>query len=549
MSNPSVGVTDLPVGWAEESEDLLNVRSYLQGLEDFIRKCPTPFSIAVQGGWGTGKTSVLNYLQRQLNRSADVQTVYFNTWQYSQFDMSKDLYFSFLTALSKAISSTSMQTLGKRVLNFMVNTGKGILGAAANMEPDQVDQVLDSLFEKQSRSLQEIAEFHDDFARMVKADLEKNHKERLVIFVDDLDRLEPGTAISLLEVMKLFMDVKRCVFVMAIDYDVVVQGVRQKYSGDIPLSKCRNFFDKIIQLSFRMPVESYALKGLVEKHLDGIIAAEFFPTITRFTEQTIGKNPRAFKRMLNSFLLICSIYEQQRKLQDADRAALFCCLCIQNSSEETYTLLLSDSFWGDNGEPLLCGDDLSLSDIREALEELYPEEGRIDGDMTARARTILSAFPGMAEALYHDRAAGMRNLRDLLQKSSITAVNAEPQTTRRKPSSKVTAIRLDGQEIPVASTTEALVKTYRHYLSGENEVPSPEELVKELSALCVAGERENSLFRVHEDIETGGRKLWLGTSTSSESKISHLRQLCELLHLPEDAVCWFEGSQQVYPGN
>lgn len=60
-------------------------------------------------------------------------------------------------------------------------------------------------------------------------------------------------------------------FVLAIDYEVVIQGVREKYSGDIPLSKCRSVFDKIIQQSFQMPVESYDLYGLVEKHLGSVI--------------------------------------------------------------------------------------------------------------------------------------------------------------------------------------------------------------------------------------------------------------------------------------
>lgn len=550
MNSQSLGVTDIPVSWENDSEDLLNVHSYLQGLEDFIRKCPTPLSIAIQGGWGTGKTSVLNYLQRRLDRDHQIQTVYFNTWQYSQFDMSKNLYFSFLTALSKAVSSTSMHTLRKRFLNFMVSAGKGILGAASNIEQSQVDQMVDALFEKESQSLQEISEFHDDFAKMIRTDLDAKGKQRLVIFVDDLDRLEPNAAVSLLEVMKLFTDVERCVFVMAIDYDVVVQGVRQKYSGDIPMSKCRSFFDKIIQLSFRMPVESYELSGLVKKHLTDVIAPEFYPTITRFTERTIGKNPRAFKRMLNSFLLICGIYEQQDRLPEADRAALFCCLCIQNSSEETYTLLLSDGFWGDEDEPALCGSDLSLEDIEGALTELYPQEGRIDRDMTAQAKTIISELPGMAEALYQDQAEGLRNLKELLHKSSITAVNTEAQSSAgRKPASKVTRIILDGQEIPVSNTTEALTKTYEHYLRGERPDLSPKELVEKLSALCFEGQRENSVFRSRTTIQVGEETLWLGLSSSSNSKLKHVHQLCQSLGLERDAVQWFEESQRVYPMN
>lgn len=48
--------------------------------------------------------------------------------------------------------------------------------------------------------------------------VQREHKDRVVIFVDDLDRLVPSKAVELLEVLKLFLDCKQCVFVLAIDY-------------------------------------------------------------------------------------------------------------------------------------------------------------------------------------------------------------------------------------------------------------------------------------------------------------------------------------------
>lgn len=50
-----------------------------------------------------------------------------------------------------------------------------------------------------------------------------------MIFVDDLDRLVPSKAVELLEVLKLFLDCKQCVFVLAIDYEVVIRGAIKKY--------------------------------------------------------------------------------------------------------------------------------------------------------------------------------------------------------------------------------------------------------------------------------------------------------------------------------
>ena len=52
----------------------------------------------------------------------------------------------------------------------------------------------------------------------------KNPIKKVVFFVDDLDRIPPGDAVEVLESLKNIFDIPHCVFVLAIDYDVVVKG-------------------------------------------------------------------------------------------------------------------------------------------------------------------------------------------------------------------------------------------------------------------------------------------------------------------------------------
>lgn len=91
--------------------------------------------------------------------------------------------------------------------------------------------------------------------------LKKEQKDRYVFFIDDLDRLSPEKAVEILEVIKVFLDCDKCVFVLGIDYSVIANGIRAKYGDYIDESKARDFFDKIIQLPFRMPVSAYEIKG------------------------------------------------------------------------------------------------------------------------------------------------------------------------------------------------------------------------------------------------------------------------------------------------
>ena len=54
-------------------------------------------TIAIQGDWGSGKTSMMNMIREQLGDR--VITTWFNTWQYSQFNMGDALAVSFLSSL------------------------------------------------------------------------------------------------------------------------------------------------------------------------------------------------------------------------------------------------------------------------------------------------------------------------------------------------------------------------------------------------------------------------------------------------------------------
>ena len=127
-------------------------------------------------------------------------------------------------------------------------------------------------------------------------------KGRVVIFIDDLDRLNPGKAVELLEVLKLFLDCKNCVFVLAIDYDVVCRGVDIKY-GSLADDKAestekgKSFFDKIIQVPFKMPIARYNIQKYVAncfkqigiKFANDDEANVYIDLIKR----SIGTNPRS----------------------------------------------------------------------------------------------------------------------------------------------------------------------------------------------------------------------------------------------------------------
>ena len=60
----------------------------------------------------------------------------------------------------------------------------------------------------------------------------------------------------MLELLKNIFSVPNCIFILAIDYQVVVKGLEHKFGKQTAQNEWefRAFFDKIIQLPFMMPM-------------------------------------------------------------------------------------------------------------------------------------------------------------------------------------------------------------------------------------------------------------------------------------------------------
>ena len=84
MANTTI--TDIPRRGAEE-QDKFGLLAYERGLEAFLRGASTPITVALQGEWGSGKTSLMNVLRDDLcgtnDKEGEYYSVWINTWEYS----------------------------------------------------------------------------------------------------------------------------------------------------------------------------------------------------------------------------------------------------------------------------------------------------------------------------------------------------------------------------------------------------------------------------------------------------------------------------------
>lgn len=339
------GYTDRPI--LNLNEDLLGVKKYIDGLIDYITICSTPMTIAIQGDWGTGKTSIMNMIKDGIEDKCLYS--WFNTWEFSQFNMSDELVISLLKSMVDSLNIKEENNNLNKSLKILANSLKSgtlmaIDMAAGGRVADTAEKVIDGFTNKdQTDYFNSIKVLKEQFQNHINYALEKSGKDRVIMFVDDLDRLNPEKAVELLEVLKNFLDCENCVFILAIDYKVVYKGIKLKYNNVLDENKGKAFFEKIIQLPFKVPVVEYNLYNYVKHSLQEIGYSDEINVnlCVELISNSIGKNPRAIKRLLNSALLLKKI-QGDKLFTKENELILFGILCLQLSYEEVYNFFVTN---------------------------------------------------------------------------------------------------------------------------------------------------------------------------------------------------------------
>jgi hypothetical protein len=349
---------------AARQSDTLNLLPYAEALADFIYDCETPMTVGIQGDWGIGRTSLMNMLRGNgrepsaglLDRSV-CKAVSLDAWPYSQFDQQNNMAVACLYAITQDVGEalqdepgvdkagfTRILEAAKRRLVIVMRRTREFSRKAADKSDGDENYIDISA---------QMLHFRDEFEELVSLWRQQDESRRIIVFVDDLDRIRPLMALELLEAIKNFIDVRGCVFVMTLDYAVVQRGMAEKLGRDLQKTSGKALFDKMIQLPFIVPTTSYQLDeyiiDLLSKSGLPCVAGneedsgnrKFFLDITRFT---VGRNPRSIKRVVNYTNLLERIHRHNagRETTNSECKILFALVSMQIAWPELFRYFLRD---------------------------------------------------------------------------------------------------------------------------------------------------------------------------------------------------------------
>jgi len=247
-------------------------------------------TIAINGDWGSGKTTYLKVLESFYKDYCQFPVVFFEAWKYQeddhplvslvleirdQLEPIPKIKRSF-TSLAKALLASSI-VFSDVLLNLVIKKGvEDVKKALDLIEKEQLKIISNyrrnmDLLKKIINELRENYKSHTSTQIWKKyvSDWKINREKKLfVLIIDDLDRLIPKNAFKIIEALRFYFDIDDVLIIMGVNDEILNRYVSQYYQGnekDNPFKRGENFLEKIFHWNYEIsysPLNDLHLRSL-----------------------------------------------------------------------------------------------------------------------------------------------------------------------------------------------------------------------------------------------------------------------------------------------
>tara|TARA_R110002050_G_scaffold299775_1_gene466348 strand:- start:10214 stop:12358 length:2145 start_codon:yes stop_codon:yes gene_type:complete len=314
MKNKNLITNEVPI--KRKEEDLLNYYPFANKIQKIIQgysNNPEPLTIGIYGKWGTGKTSLLNLIEKHIEIfQKDKEDKPFIKFHYSPwlYQNKEEMLFDFFETLIRKLNYSGDNNLKKagrfikkysRYLKAIkLSTSVGIpkiFNAGISIEPYEILKRLGEDIQGGEKGL-------NDFKKDINDELLKSDK-KIIIYIDDIDRLDKDEIFTLFKLIKINADFKNLIFIACLDPEHVAKAIHHRYGNEEKSGM--DFLEKIINIPLELPlVEAVDLDYFLKQKIKSILSSKSINKVDLDELYSSLKghyfsSPREIIRVTNSF--------------------------------------------------------------------------------------------------------------------------------------------------------------------------------------------------------------------------------------------------------
>lgn len=292
------------------TEDRLGYAPFAKAIAiSVVKRAPSDGIVyAIHGPWGSGKTSAVNMLVEAIDemeaaKSADDRliVVRFNPWWFSeQSDLTKTFFSEISSTLEKKVTKKVAE--GLRKVGRQVAGAKDLISGLVNLAPggalfspflkDGIEAIKSHFDESESL----------DSARQELIEALREQGRRILVIVDDIDRLHEDEARQIFRMVKSVADLPNVVYLLVFDREVARRALGETTNVEGP-----EWLEKIVQASFDLPpVHPVDLRKMLVEGINELIGDRSSGDDIRTSNILFAcvypyiKTPRDVGRLLNA---------------------------------------------------------------------------------------------------------------------------------------------------------------------------------------------------------------------------------------------------------
>ncbi len=275
-----------------------------QGKESFV--------IGIEGVWGSGKTSFINLALKEIKDDPNLIFINFNPWNFSgQNELITDFFSTLLAKIAPFIEDKDKVKKVRSIVSKLTKKSElafspeiTVLGGLVNLKANDLFKLKGG-----EKTLEEERRDVDD--------LFKHLGKKVVIVIDDIDRLDTEETRLVMKLVKMTANFPNTVFVLCYDREKVAEKLNTEGSGE-------EYLKKIIQVSFTLPMpDEQGLQKILFADLDETIKGVYTEVKLEGNDekrwgdlqykgfQKPFKTVRDIKRYISSLRLNWSIVEKE----------------------------------------------------------------------------------------------------------------------------------------------------------------------------------------------------------------------------------------------